>query len=89
MSLSVEEWTSGMDAKQLRACIARFEDELLALRARVAQLEAALSFLFEETKWKSTFAQHGSDLRAGSLAISWTKLAPPSRTRQNEARARR
>ena len=29
-------------------------DELLALRARVAQLEAALSFLFEETKWKST-----------------------------------
>ena len=28
--------------------------ELLALRARAAKLEAALSFLFEETKWKST-----------------------------------
>ena len=28
-------------------------DELLALRARVAQLEAALRFLREETKWKS------------------------------------
>ena len=27
---------------------------IAALRARVAQLEAALSFLFEETKWKST-----------------------------------
>ena len=28
-------------------------DELLALRARVAQIEAALRFLFEETKWNS------------------------------------
>ena len=28
-------------------------DELLALRARVAQLEAALRFLLEDTKWKS------------------------------------
>ena len=28
-------------------------DELLALRARVAQLEAALRFLFKGTKWKS------------------------------------
>ena len=28
-------------------------DELLALRARVAKLEAALRFLREETKWKS------------------------------------
>ena len=28
-------------------------DELLALRARMAQLEAALRFLFEETKWNS------------------------------------
>jgi hypothetical protein len=42
MSVSVEEWTSGMDARQLRACIARFEDEEKRLRARVAKLEAAL-----------------------------------------------
>ena len=48
--MSVEEWTSGMDAKQLRACIARFEDEEKWLRARVAELEAALEFEHEETK---------------------------------------
>ena len=34
MRLSVEEWTSGMDAKQLRACIARFEDEIEELRGK-------------------------------------------------------
>ncbi len=34
MKLSVEEWTAGMDAKQLRACIARFEDEIEALRGK-------------------------------------------------------
>ena len=40
--MNVEEWTAGMDSRQLRACIARFEDETKALRARVAKLEAAL-----------------------------------------------
>jgi hypothetical protein len=34
MRLSVEEWTAGMDAKQLRACIARFEDEIEELRGK-------------------------------------------------------
>ena len=41
--------------EQLRKEMQRIErdNDLLGLRARVAQLEAALRFLREETKWKS------------------------------------
>jgi hypothetical protein len=36
------EWTAGMDAAQLRACIARFEEERAALRVENTRLREAL-----------------------------------------------
>jgi hypothetical protein len=48
MKLSVEEWTAGMDERRLRACIARFEEDEVALRARVAELEAMCETLRNE-----------------------------------------
>lgn len=43
MPLSTEEWTSGMDAKQLRACITRLDEENAQLKAKNAQLLATLA----------------------------------------------
>jgi hypothetical protein len=42
MVLSVEEWTAGMDASQLRACLARFQEDIHSLRNENAELMAAL-----------------------------------------------
>ena len=56
-------------------------------RARVAKLEAALRFLFEETKWNSVDIQRRPESLTGWGVTCYhlTFSAPPSRTRLNDA----